>query len=252
MSLSKKVATQFLQKKSVRSSLKVPGEFHAADGSWTLRWTQGHLALMEAPVKGKARSLDPERGGKAVNWHWDWNKSPKIRYPILHNVLPDAGLRVTDTAAQVRAKLERSYEKFLDFLRSKKPSEIADGVDWIPQIEEWLSGTSRSWPSKIDWWKNFVSPSSFVPKNLKPIKVVGKGFEVTVKPDKFEIYSTFNNNLGSDPHFSGWGAKTPAAARKVYNFVVANRNLVEQMNMKEFVSALHRAKIPLESLHSTW
>lgn len=243
-----RVASVYLQK---TGGLRSEGEIRAKDDSWILSWRRrgDSLVLLEAPLKSKAqRALisDPERGAKAVRWQWSPEHStPQDRWPVLHNVLPRAGIKITDSAAEVRAKLEISFKIFLNFLR-KHASELTSRYYTDEKIQEWLDGRDRNFPTEIRWWKEFVAPATFVPKSMKPIKVKGRDFEITVAPDRFELLD-YDPMEGSS---SGYEAETPAAALKVYKWVVKNPDIVKQMTETQFVAALRAAKIPVKTRNS--
>ncbi len=238
-----------------RASLRDEGILHSKNGTWVLRWGRNSLSLLEAPIRSKSdplRALDPSRGAKAVRWNWDHSRFPRIRYSVLHNALPEAGIRVSDTAAQVRDKLEVAFQKFLGFLRSQPTESIAESKDWVPQIKSWLSGQDRSWPATIQWYKDYVSPYEFIPKNLKPLNIKGKDFEIKVSPNKFLIYSRYESYPGGDDSYSGYQSKSPAAARKLYNLLSKNPQALVSISMAQFSDFLRRNKIPYDSIHSVW
>jgi hypothetical protein len=242
-----RVASLHLQKIAM---LKSDGEIYAKDGSWKLSWhSRGTLTLLEAPLrspKQRAMISDPERGAKAVQWQWSPEQStPQDRYSVLFNVFPRAGIKITDSAAEVRAKLEIAFKIFLNFLR-KNVSELTSRYNTQEKLEAWLDGKDPHFPLDIRWWKEYVAPATFVPKSMKPIKVKGKNFEIVVSPDDFKILDFDPLEGGS----SGYEAETPAAALKVYKWVVKNPDIVKQMTESQFIAALRAAKIPVKTRSS--
>lgn len=247
-----RVASLHLQKIAM---LKSDGEIYAKDGSWKLSWhSRGTLTLLEAPIrspKQRAMISDPERGAKAVQWQWSPEQStPQDRYSVLFNVFPRAGIKITDSAAEVRAKLEIAFKIFLNFLR-KNVSELTSRYYTQEKLEAWLDGRDPNYPTEIRWWKQYVAPAAFVPKSMKPIKVKGKNFEIVVSPDEFRIVN-YANNDPHEPSYSGYEAGSPAAALKIYKWVSKNLDIVQRMTEDQFLAALRTARIPIKYIASVW
>lgn len=236
--------------------LRDRGEIHAKDGSWVLSWHRGYVRLTDSPatsVKDPRRALDPDRKAKAVRWTWDTTYlSQAIRYPIWTNVMDKSGIKISDSTQQVKAKIEKSYEGFLDFLRTKGPEAVTYNANWIDEVKAWLSGASRSYPDYVNWYKDYVAPAEFVPKSMKPIKAKGKDFEITVAANKFTVYSRYETYPSGDDSYSGYESKSPAAARKFYLLLTKNPQALETVTMNDFSNWLRQNKIPFDYLSSSW
>jgi len=236
--------------------LRSEGRIHAKNDSWSLAWNRYGLYLTEAPVtspKDPLRALDPDRKGKAVMWTWSHELFPSqaVRYPILSNVFPRANIKTTDTANQVRSKLEDAFDKHMDFLRSKGAEAITISPNWLPSVREWLDGVSRAYPDSVEWYKSYIAPAEFVPRTMKPIKAQGKDFEILVQASNFRVYSQYESHGGGDDSYSGFGSKSPAAARKLYVLLQKNPSALAQVTMNQFSTFLRNNKIPYDYL-SSW
>jgi len=235
--------------------LRSEGTIHAKNDSWSLSWNRSGLFLIEAPItspRDPLRTLDPERKGKAVQWTWNHELFPSnaVRYPILMNVFPKAGITTNDTAKQVRTKLEDAFDKHMDFLRSQGAEAITTSDNWLSTVREWLDGLSRSYPDYIRWNKDFVAPADFVPRTMKPIKAQGKDFEILVEANSFSVYSRYDSHGSGDSSYSGYGSKSPAAARKLYVLLQKNPSALKNVTMSAFSDFLRKNKIPYDTLSS--
>lgn len=247
--------TRILETHRKQAFFKTKGELHAKDGSWVLKWDREWVKIVEAPInspKDPMRALDPGRGKKAVEYYWN-ARFPEIRYPIIPNVVEPSGMKVSDSAAQIRAKIEASYRRFLDFLRAKPVEELTwNNPKQIPYVQSWLEGKDRSYPTEVVWYKTYLAPAEFVPKSMKPLKIKGMDFELTVNPDKFRIYSRYEAYGSGDDSYSGYESKSPAAARKLYLIVAKNPKALEHVNMNRFTKFLSDHKIAYDTISSSW
>lgn len=167
-----RVAASYL-KTSVLSHLKEKGHFWAADKSWFLEWNSHSLHLVEAPIRTReqrARETDPNRGFNAVRWSWDYvGATPQNTYNVLQNVLPRAGIRPQDSAAEVRAKIARAFTRFISLLQERGVEGLGsrfrlEDDEKVSFLQRWLDGTHPNFPIKVNWSKGFDAPLSFVPK----------------------------------------------------------------------------------------
>lgn len=191
--------------------------------------------LEELPAKGKRRlrvaSMDT--GYMPSGQERAWGAM------IVQNVLRDAKLADGDDYDAMKRKLKTAINAAQDAVLAKWQG------DYVPT---WLKEKhSREWGEK-DIPAGRVAPGG----GDTPIQAEGKDFTVEVRWERFSVYSPDSDFQQSDPYYSGYGQKTPAAAAKLYKLLQENPNALKGVAYSGLRDWFTKNKIAITHLASTW
>lgn len=193
-----------------------------------LTWNYHTWKLEELPQKGKKQlgvaTMQTNLGFSYINTS-----------PFIHqNILRDAHIGQSDSYEAVKHKLEKAVQEAGQKVQAENPGQKLD------------------WLSKTTWHEDKVHYLKVMPEGMEPVTAEGKDFNVKVEWTSFKAYSPDSDFQQSDPHYTLYESSSPAAARKMYQMVKADPNVLKSMPWAKFDDWLKSNKIGYKVHFSVW
>ena len=191
--------------------------------------------LKELPTKGKRRlrvaSMNTGYLPSGQERAWD--------AMIIQNVLRNAKLADGDDYDAMKRKMKGAINAAQDDVIAKWKG------DYVPT---WLQEKpSREWSEK-DIPAGRVAPGG----GDDPIQAEGKDFTLESRWERFTVHSPDSDFQQSDPYYSGYGQKTPAAAAKLYKLLQNDPRALKGVAYGGLRDWFTKNKIAIKYLSSTW
>lgn len=188
--------------------------------------------LPQSPLKKRMLSL----AGCHV---YPISQMPGENYFLPVNLLRSAKIGKNDTYDQalnkLRGAVQEAAEEVAELWAKNEKMKDHNPEHWTPRIGE----------EQVNYLT--VEPASY-----DPIKVKGKDFEFTVHWTKFKVYSPGSDFQQADPHYTGYEASSPAAARKLFQMVSAKPDTFKSMSYAMLGDWFNQNKIQTKSIASNW
>lgn len=223
-----RVASRFMQ----RQAAEWEGKFVGKD--CRLQWSRGYWKLEELPQKGKkklkvADLQNPNSYGTGLDW---W---------IPENILMLAKLSPSDDFEKVKSKISDAY---------KKAEEKTANSKYDREREMWEK--AKSWVSKLDWHVSDVFYLNVIPEGVGPFTAEGKDFTMKVEWTGFSAFSPDTDMQLSDPHYTKYEEKSPAAARKLYQILKTDPAQLKSVSWSGLGDWLKKNGVAYDIRFSQW
>lgn len=198
---------------------------------WRLTWNDYLFKLEELPAKGKMKL----RVSTLENPYY----STRFDAWLPDNVLNFYGkVSPSDSFDAVKAKILAAI--FSDKAIADVRGHAKPGYD------------PRGDLSRVKWEEFLVHYTNVVPENVEPFVAKGKDFSVKAEWLKFQSYSPSSDFQQADPHYTIIKSSAPASARKLYQMLKANPNVLRGVAWSDFDKWLKANKINYKYEHSVW
>lgn len=196
--------------------------------------------LEELPQKGK-KKLRVARMNHDANRLSGWQQSFS-NHMIVDNVIRLAKLSSSDGYDIIKKKI---FDAIMDSIEKAKQD---------PSYAQFMQKHKHDPlnPDYYKWYEDLVYFTQVTPEGSEPIKVKGRDFNFTSYYDKFEVYSPQSDFNQLDPFYTGREAKSKEAARRLYNILRSNPNILSNLYYKDLDGWFKQNRIATRYLQSVW
>jgi hypothetical protein len=209
------------------------------------RWDDQHNFIMLEELPGKPHKVKLGLAIYTDNMEHKRNASLFLPTNIARRPHPITSGMSFDQALDA---LEKNYQAAIDLWIDEAEKELAETPGDVSSYERVITGTH--WLTPIDLYE--VHYLKVTPASTDPIEVSGKDFAGTVGWTEFSFYSPSSDFSQPDPYYIEYGAKSPAAARRLYQLLKAKPGALGNVTWSQFSTWLRQNKVAYESHHSVW
>lgn len=210
----------------------------------TRGWSRPAYLIEELPQKGKK---------KLGRWQLVTDLSLFLRWMGMNSIyfngdemVKKAGIGSGDNFQSMVKKMEAAFEKEAQELIKDIKSGKTDATRDPAEVE-------KSWQNMLGHPRtDQVFYLNVMPEGVGSFSVQGKDFTMDVEWTNFKVYSPDSDFHQADPYYTYYEASSPAAARKLYKILAADKEALRSVAWTTLSNWLDKNKVAYKSHSSSW